>query len=109
MRQIILEEAPQAVESIAYGITAYTLNKKPLVISLATPGVSVFMLHPTVTKLSQKNSLNTTKAKARSSFRRPAPAHRSNKKGLCATDLSKSANELPHRQNQTQRYHRHTE
>lgn len=31
MRQIILEEAPQAVESIAYGITAYTLNKKPLV------------------------------------------------------------------------------
>lgn len=31
MRKTIVENAPEAVESIAYGMPAYKLNKKPLV------------------------------------------------------------------------------
>ncbi|MFV0593646.1 MAG: iron chaperone [Draconibacterium sp.] len=31
MREIILKAAPNAIESIAYGMPAYKLNKKPLV------------------------------------------------------------------------------
>lgn len=31
MRKIIIQNAPNAIESIAYGMPAYKLNKKPLV------------------------------------------------------------------------------
>jgi len=31
IREIIIENAPEAVESMAYGMPAYKLNKKPLV------------------------------------------------------------------------------
>lgn len=31
MRKIVQENAPEAVESISYGMPAYKLNKKPLV------------------------------------------------------------------------------
>jgi uncharacterized protein YdhG (YjbR/CyaY superfamily) len=37
IRQIILTAAPEAVESISYGMPAYKLNKKPLVYFSAYP------------------------------------------------------------------------
>jgi uncharacterized protein YdhG (YjbR/CyaY superfamily) len=46
LRKLIKDMAPDAVESIAYGMPAYKLNKKPLVYFAAYPGHLGFYATP---------------------------------------------------------------
>ncbi|MBU3821619.1 DUF1801 domain-containing protein [Flavobacteriaceae bacterium XHP0103] len=54
MRKIILETAPEAVESISYGMPAYKLRKKPLVYFGAYKNHIGFYATPTGHKQFQK-------------------------------------------------------
>ncbi|MBK7212072.1 MAG: DUF1801 domain-containing protein [Bacteroidales bacterium] len=47
LRKLIKETAPEAVESMAYGMPAYKLNKKPLVYYAAYPKHLGFYATPT--------------------------------------------------------------
>ncbi|MCC7244664.1 MAG: DUF1801 domain-containing protein [Saprospiraceae bacterium] len=47
MRSLIREHAPEAVESIAYGMPAYKINKKPLVYFAGYAGHIGFYATPT--------------------------------------------------------------
>ncbi len=63
IRKLVLETAPQAVESISYGMPAYKVNGKPLVYFGGYKSHIGFYATRLVIKPSKRNSQNTSKAK----------------------------------------------
>ena len=68
IRQIILEEAPEATEKIAYGMPGFYLNKKPLVYFAAYKNHIGFYATPTGHEEFKKNFQSINRAKVRYSF-----------------------------------------
>lgn len=68
IRQIILEEAPEATEKIAYGMPGFYLNKKPLVYFAAYKNHIGFYATPTGHAEFKKNFQSINRAKVRYSF-----------------------------------------
>ncbi len=68
IRQIVLMIVPEAVESISYGMPAYKLNKKPLIILQLLKITLVCMQRPTDIKHLKKNLLVINKEKVPFNF-----------------------------------------
>lgn len=73
MRELIRAEAPNAVESLSYGLVGYKLNGKRWSTLAASRITSDFTPHQTATRHSRTILRNTNKAKARCSFRLTNP------------------------------------
>ena len=68
IRQIIVEEVPEATEKIAYGMPGFYLNKKPMVYFAAYKNHIGFYATPTGHEEFKKNFQSINRAKVRYSF-----------------------------------------
>ena len=68
IRQIIVEEIPEATEKIAYGMPGFYLNKKPMVYFAAYKNHIGFYATPTGHEEFKKNFQSINRAKVRCSF-----------------------------------------
>ena len=68
IRQIIVEEVPEATGKIAYGMPGFYLNKKPLVYFAAYKNHIGFYATPTGHEEFKKNFQSINRAKVRCSF-----------------------------------------